>query len=58
MMMRLAGDDAQAYVNADLGFASYLSYSVVRSGLGLGSESSPVGITVSDYSTVTITVND
>ena len=58
MTMRLAGDDAQAYVNADLGFASYLSYSVFRSGVGLGSESSPVGIIVSDYSTVTITVND
>ena len=57
MTMRLAGDDAQVYMDAILGFGSYLSYSNYRNGAVLGSESSPVGITVSDYSTVIITVN-
>ncbi|CAM8664207.1 hypothetical protein MCEREM30_03445 [Paracoccaceae bacterium] len=58
LMMRLAGDDSEAYVNAQLGFGSYLNYEVFRDDVTLGSENSPVNIIVSDNSRVTITVND
>lgn len=58
LMLRMAGDDSSAYIDATLGFASSLSYSVFRDGVSLGSEASPVSITVSDYGTVSVTVND
>lgn len=58
LMLRMAGDDSAAYINATMGFGSSLSYSVFRDGVNLGSEASPVGITVSDYGTVSVTVID
>lgn len=57
-MVRMAGDDSAAYINANLGFGSSISYSVYRDGVSLGSPVNPVDITVSDYSNVTVTVND
>ena len=58
LMLRLAGDYAEAYINANLGFGSSLRYSVFRNDVTLGSELSPANITVSDYSSVTVVVND
>lgn len=58
LMLRMAGDDSAAYIDAALGFGSSLSYSVFRGGVSLGSAANPVSITVSDYGTVSIAVMD